>query len=277
MTTAGLAPSAPLTGTIGHATVSVDGRERTYRIYVPSELPDGSVPLFIGLHGGGGSGDDFADTNDIEGLAESNGFIAVHPDGVTFPGEPGGFWNAGLCCATGAARDNVDDVSFIDALVAAVERVHGIDADRVYAFGYSNGAAMTYRLVCELADRIVAVGLYAGTLAIEPCAPRQAVSVLHVHGDADLAHPINGGIGPLGLDLPSPRRGFGPLATTNQCPNPAVVTDGASRVDRREPCAAGTTMEFVTIAGADHTWGGVPGYELTAEIVDFLLTHPRTS
>lgn len=276
--TSGLAAAVTPTGTISHATIPVAGRERTYRLYVPSKLGDGAVPLLIGLHGGGGTGDEFAQMNQVEGLAESNGFLAVHPDGVRLPGEPGGFWNAGLCCATGAAREDVDDVGFVDALITAIEDAHDVDADRVHVFGYSNGATMTYRLVCELADRVAAVALYAGTLAIEPCAPTQGVSVLHVHGDADLLHPIDGGVGALGLDLPPPLDGFDRLATTNRCPTPAVRIDGPRRVDLRTPCADRTTLELVTVAGADHRWrGGVPGYDLTAELVEFLLAHPRTT
>ena len=282
VTAGGLAPAVTPKGTIRHETMTVAGRERTYRLYLPSDLPRGPVPLLIGLHGGNSSGDQFARTDKIEGLAESNGFIAAHPDGVKTPGQSGGHWIGGLCCAVGsaAARENVDDVGFIDALVTAIEREHELDADRIYAFGYSNGAAMAYRLACEFADRVAAVGLYAGTLGIDTCAPAMPVSVLHIHGDADLSLPIDGGIGPAsvaGVHFPSPRAGFETLATMNRCPEAAVTTDGARRVDVRKPCARGTTLEFVTISGADHRWDGAgPGFDTTAEIVEFLLAHPRT-
>ena len=54
---------------------------------------------------------------------------------------------------------------------------------------------MAYRLACELSDRIVAIGLQAGSLGINECEPSQPVSVLHLHGTADENHPIEGGIG----------------------------------------------------------------------------------
>src|SRR5262245_2751621 len=77
-------PAAPVepVGTVGHGTLSVGGRDRTYRLYVPAGLPDGPVPLFVALHGGTGSGDQFAGTDQIEGWAEANGFIVAHPDGT---------------------------------------------------------------------------------------------------------------------------------------------------------------------------------------------------
>ena len=280
-TTVELAPATTAGGTVSRDTITVAGRARSYRLYVPSVLGRGPVPLFVGLHGGGGSGEQFSQTNQIERLAESNGFIVVHPDGVPMIGHSGGSWNAGLCCVVGsvAAAENVDDVGFIDALITAIAREHVLDEDRIFAFGYSNGAVMSYRLACELADRVVAVGVYAGVLAIDPCHPAQPVSVLHIHGDADLAHPIEGGKGPagvLGIEFPPAAEGFDALAALNLCPKGVVTTDEARRVDLREPCARGTTQKFVTIRGADHTWGGArPDDDLTAEIAEFLLTHPR--
>ena len=39
---------------------TADGRSRSYHLYVPSSLPEGEVPLLVGLHGGLGSGMQFA-------------------------------------------------------------------------------------------------------------------------------------------------------------------------------------------------------------------------
>ena len=98
-----------------HGTISVDGRERTYRLYVPSTLPSDPAPLFIGLHGGTGWGDQFAQTNHVEGLAESNGFITVHPDGLKVASGPGGVWNGAdtnLPLAGGVGPDSIAGVDF---------------------------------------------------------------------------------------------------------------------------------------------------------------------
>jgi polyhydroxybutyrate depolymerase len=278
-----LAPAMTAAGTVSHDTIMVGGRVRTYRLYAPSEVGRVAVPLFVGLHGGGGDGDgdEFSQTSQIERLAESNGFLVVHPDGVPMIGRMGGSWNAGLCCVAGsvATAENIDDVGFIDALISDIAHQHVLDTNRIYAFGHSNGAVMSYRLACELADRVVAVGVHAGALGIDACHPAQPVSVLQIHGDADLAHPIEGGTGPAsvpGIDFPPATQGFETLAALNQCPSGVVTTDGGRREDVREPCARGTTLKFVTISGGDHTWGGArSGYDPIAEIVQFLLAHPR--
>jgi polyhydroxybutyrate depolymerase len=292
-----LAAAVEPAGTVSHDTITVDGRERTYRMYVPSQLPaDGPVPLVLAFHGGFGWGDQFATTNHIEGLAESNGFVVVHPDGVKIPNQPGGVWNGGVCCGI-AAREDVDDVAFVDALIDRIEAEQDIDPARVFALGHSNGGIMSYRLACELSDRIAAVGVVAGTLGIDSaaCEPEQPVSVIHVHGDADNSLPIDGGIGRdslAGVAFPPPHDGFATLADAAGCPEATGEAEAAGdnpdlTIERRQPCEDGTAAEFVTIAGGPHAWpGGTPrmqprtgagyeGYDATAEIVSFLLSHPR--
>ena len=284
-----LVPATDPAGIVTHGTLIFAGRERTYRLYVPRALPDGPVPLFIGLHGGTGWADQFARTNHIEGLAESNGFIVVHPDGVKLASGRGGVWNGGICCGV-AARDGVDDVGFVNALIDRLASEYAIDPHRTFAFGHSNGAIMSYRLACELSDRIVGIGLYAGTLGIERCNPSQPVSILHVHGTADANIPISGGVGAdaiSGVSFPPPRDGFDVIARLDGCPTPTTLTEGAITTEASDPCNNGTAAAFVTIATANHAWpGGTPivtpasgpGYadfDATRAIVEFLLSHPR--
>ncbi|MCA9610770.1 MAG: hypothetical protein KC619_34480, partial [Myxococcales bacterium] len=57
----------------------------------------------------------------------------------------------------------------------------------VYFFGHSNGGFMSYRMACDHADRITAIGSLAGSgfLTEAECGATQPVSVLQVHGDMD--------------------------------------------------------------------------------------------
>lgn len=284
-----LVPATDPVGTVSHASIVVDGIERTYRVYVPSHLPDSPVPLVIALHGGFGWGDQFAQTNHVESLAESNGFLVVHPDGVKMPDGNGGTWNGGACCGR-AAREQVDDVGFIAALIDAIEVDHAIDTSRIVAFGHSNGAIMSYRLACELSDRIAGVGMWAGALEVESCTPARPVSVIHGHGDADRNIPIEGGVGPdsvAGVDFAVPHDGFTTVAAAAGCAASTTEVAGDISIEERAGCVAGTAARFVTIHTANHAWpGGTPvlvpaggrgydGWDATAEIVAFLLAHPR--
>ncbi len=93
---------------------------RTDHLYVPSNLPDGPVPLLVALHGGTGWGEQFQWQSGFDGLAQANGFLVVFPDDVGLGG------NADM-----------------------------FDAHRIVAAGHSNGGIISYRLACELSDRIV--------------------------------------------------------------------------------------------------------------------------
>lgn len=266
---------------VGRGAVEVGGRERGYRVFVPEEAP---TALVVGLHGGMGSGEQFAGATGVEGVAEREGFVVVHPDGV------GRTWNGGVCCGR-AARDEVDDVAFVGALIDRMVKDHDIDPDRVFVYGHSNGGIMAYRLACELGDRIAAMAAVAGTLGVDDCRPERPVSVLHVHGDADRNLPIDGGVGDrsvAGVDFPPPRAGFATLAAADGCPPEATVeVDGDVTSERRGPCDEGAEAVFVTLAGAEHPWPGgadparprggtsFEGYDATEEVVQYLLAHGR--
>lgn len=277
-------PAVRSVGKVSHGELAFGGRDRTYRLYVPRGLPAGPVPLFIGLHGGSGWGDQFATTvNKIEGLAQSNGFIVAHPDAVKLAVGPGGVWNGGICCGV-AVRENVDDVGFIEALIDRIASDHNIDPKRVFAFGHSNGAIMSYRLACELSQRIVGIGMYAGTLGVDDCDPSYPVSVIHVHGTADQSILITGGAGPESIsrvDFPSPLAGFDTLATRNSCPGAEKQVSGDITTERRKPCEGNAAATFVRIESGTHGWPGsgnpdtYASYDTTFELVSFLLSHPR--
>jgi polyhydroxybutyrate depolymerase len=293
-------PSVPATGRRLERTLSTaDGRTRTYRLYLPSSLRAGDrVPLLIALHGGIGSGLQFEANSGFDGLAEANRFIVAYPDGigVGLRGNALRTWNAGYCCGP-AVKQKVDDVGFVRALIDTIERDHPIDARRVYAAGHSNGAMLAYRLACELSDRIAAVGLQSGSLGIDGCAPRQPVSVLHIHGSADRNHPINGGVGANGIaavEFRSARWSAETFANAIGCPSPPVSHTDATNPDLHMTswggCRDHTTVELIAVTGASHAWMGhaartpgaarivgVPYSKLDSSntIWTFLAAHPR--
>src|SRR2546427_10128111 len=81
---------------------------------------------------------------------------------------------------------------FIDAVIAAVERTHRIDHDRIYATGISQGAVMAHHLGCDLSSRFAAIASMEGALWGRSCRPTQPVSVLQIHGTADTVVPYPG-------------------------------------------------------------------------------------
>ncbi|MEO6126430.1 MAG: hypothetical protein ABIR32_22245 [Ilumatobacteraceae bacterium] len=116
------------------------------------------------------------------------------------------------------------------------------------------------------------------------------VSVIQIHGTADLNIPITGGVGQestVGIDVPPPHDAATALAAADGCAAPMTSAAGDITTESSSACADGSAVEFVTIEGAHHPWpGGTPvvtpsvgpgyaGYDATAAVVAFLLAHPR--
>jgi polyhydroxybutyrate depolymerase len=257
------------------------------------------VPLLIALHGGLGSGAQFEQQTDFDGLAEANGFIVVYPDGTPVrPGSDEEVWNAGACCSVASQSErNVNDVGFISALITKLEGRFDIDRHRVYVTGHSNGAMLGERLACQLSNKVVAIAVQSGTLVTDKCTPSDPVAVLEIHGTADQNVPIDGGVGTKGLnkeDYPAPVDALTTLAGQDGCPSGAATQSDPSNpavtLEIWRPCRDDTIVEWAKVAGANHAWmghpasraseildGGLPymGFDSSAAVWSFLAAHPR--
>lgn len=228
-------------------TIEIDGTSREYRVHVPEALADDPA-LVVMLHGGLGSAAQAESAYGWDGVADAEGFVVVYPEGV------GRTWNAGDCCG-GAARDGVDDVAFLSALVADLQREFGVDPARTFGTGMSNGAMMTYRMACDT-DVFAAIAPVAGTL-VAPCGAATPTSVLHVHGLDDDKVRMDGEPG----DGPGRVDGM-PIADLNAlwrqidaCDDP-VVTENPPVTTSTAACTEGRTVILVTVADAGHQWPG---------------------
>lgn len=277
---------------------TADGRARTYRLYVPASLDASApAPLLVALHGGLGTSAQFEANSGFDGLAEANGFVVVYPDGIGARTDGTGpqTWNGGYCCGP-AARVGVDDVGFVRQLIDRIESERPIDSSRIFAAGHSNGAILAYRLACELSDRIAAIGVQAGSLGVDTCAPARSVSVIHLHGTADTNHPIDGGVGSgiSGVAFRPARDAVEALAAADGCsPTPVPSVDPTNpdlAVTTWTQCREAATVRYVVVDGATHAWMGHPSAsELVSSFVgepypdldasraiwSFLASHPR--
>lgn len=295
----GTVPGGLTGSTLENVTVP-GGGIRTYRLHQPAALPAGRpVPLLIALHGGGGSAAQFEETSGFDAVADAEGVIMAYPEGTPLPiTRDGRVWNGGRCCppADQGHRD-VDDVSFLAAVIQALQAAHPVDPARVFVTGHSNGAIMALRLACERADLVAAVAVQAGTLEVDRCQPTRPVSVLDLHGTADRNIPLDGGRGDRSLsqtDFASPRASLATLARLVGCtggPAPARAEEANPDVTHHPwaGCPPGIDVELRTVEGAGHAWMGHPTSLLQEAVVGqpygkldasatlwaFLAAHPR--
>lgn len=280
----------------GEYACTVQGfRDRDFLLRLPPSY-DGvrRLPVIIAMHGAAGSKEgynsltcpdgDAGHPNCLSQVADGAGFIVVYPDGTRIANLTAASrtWNSGgggpreLRCEH-ACKDGVDDVAYFGALLGELAAILPYDDKRLYLTGFSNGAAMSHRLACEVSERITAIApvgganLFAGAAV---CNPRRATPILHIHGDADPCWPYFGGLGQCAADqmnsgayvsVDEPIVGATLQGGTTQvgwvsrlgC-NPAGATtslSGHSR-DTYTACRDGATVSRLRVLGAGHTWPG---------------------
>lgn len=240
----------------------VDERTRSAGVYIPEayEASSDAFPLVIVMHGAGGNGSGIESISGFNDLAESEGFIAVYPDGIS------GVWNDGR---TGSVQlREIDDVAFIEQMIDFLSGKLNIDARRIYATGYSMGAMMSYRLACEVPERIAAVAGVASTMPeyVAPmCVNRMPVPVMIVQGTDDTVVPWTGYMAGRGgyMSAADSLRYWG---WHNNCqtysgisPQEAVEDDGTLVLTQRyTDCTDGADVVLYGIYYGGHTWPGHP-------------------
>jgi polyhydroxybutyrate depolymerase len=229
-------------------TISVGGLNRSYIVYRPATLP-AAASLVVMLHGGFGSGSQAEKSYNWNAEADSGHFLVAYPDGVDKA------WNAGGGCCGKPAKDGVDDVGFITAMVSAIEHSVGVNAGAVYATGISNGGIMAYDLACHTTI-FAAIGPDSAT-ELGGCPDPAALSVIAVHGTADKNIPYNGGAGDgvAHIDGPAIPAVNASWRAAEDCAAPAVSTAGVVTTSLAS-CPGGRAVELITIAGAGHQWPG---------------------
>lgn len=178
-----------------NGSVTVDGRERTF-FGVGETAAASPRSLVLVLHGSRQSAEVHRRfTGGQYDTLVAEGAVVAYLDGV------GGFWNDARRQSTSIARrQHVDDVAFVGAVVDRLAATHGIDRDRVYAVGFSNGGQMVMRLLHERPALLAGAAVVGATLP-EPdgfLLPQGGVTphpvpVVLVHGTADPISPFCGG------------------------------------------------------------------------------------
>ena len=300
--------------------------DRGYDLELPATYVCGqAIAVVLVYHGGGGNkdnmrpltcpGGDLRSPHCLDRAALSAGMAVVFANGTNARGSKllnrGGLrtWNAGggqngyICVSGSACADGVDDMAYTRALLADLGRRIDIDGRRVFATGFSNGAAMTQRLACEAADTFAAIAPVSGEnqFALAGCTPAARVAVLDIHGTLDKCWPYDGGdSGCLSSGLYvsvaetlagwAARNGCDATPVTTTLPPRPGVHDGTSVVRfSYASCGAGGELEHLEVIGNGHYWpdgeayasgrrlGGVMSRQLDTgpAIVEFFSSHSR--
>ncbi len=219
------------------------GVAHPYLLSIPTGYrPARPTPLVLSFHGYASNAREFAALTQMPTEGARRDVIVVTPEG------PNHTWQLN---ATGS------DAAFVDAIVATVAKSVCVDMHRVYASGFSQGAAFTIIYSCARQNRIAAFA----TVAVDfQLGCEQPVPYLAFHGTVDPLVPYdNGGIG---ASIPGKVRGtllnMGDWARLDKCGAvPTVHTFSYEIVLRTWPqCTGATSVELYTIIKGSHTWPG---------------------
>jgi polyhydroxybutyrate depolymerase len=255
--------------------INYGGLERTYIIHIPQNYDKKTpIPLVLNFHGGGGNSENQEKASGMNNASDKYGFIVVYPQGTgkIVAGKIIATWNAGRCCGN-AVKNNIDDVGYISALIDKLEKSFNIDKKRIYATGWSNGGQMSYRLGCELSEKIAAISSVGSNGTLDVCKPVRPVPIFQIDGTLDTCSPIKGGICGgcfanffKSIGMPIENTEYDCYSDTeylkfwqniNNCsPTPKIDKNKAMTCISAANCKNNADVRFCTIEGMGHTWPG---------------------
>lgn len=162
-------------------TWKVDGETRRAIVYVPpSNSAAREAPLIFSFHGHGDNMQNFQDT-DMQGAWPQA--IVAYFQGLPSRRDGLSGWQVEK------GQDNDRDLRLVDAALASLRERFKVDDARIYATGFSNGAAFTYLLWAERPRVFAAYAPVAARLrpSVQPTQPKP---LFHIAGTRDVTIPF---------------------------------------------------------------------------------------
>ena len=262
---------------------------RPYDVHVPAghdaTKPSALVLAFHG-YGDGDTGALLEKYFKLTKVSDASDFLYVTPNGTKDKADEQ-FWNGTDACCD-FDKKGTDDVGYVRALVADVGKHFALDRKRVYAVGLSAGAFFVHRLACDASDVFAAVISVSGATYADDtkCQPKEGVSIVELHGDADDTVLIAGGtldFGASHVAYPSAKETVAHWAGHDGCTG-ALVRVGTDVDLVLTPPGAETTIEHYEgcTKGAVELWtvkGGVHapafGTTFSPALWQFFESHPK--
>ena len=249
--------------TVAHQEVA-----RHYYLHNAEVAAAAPAPLVVSLHGFRRPEKALAareDPSDIawdalDRVASREGFVIAYPHAWL------GRWSLfdGL---ENAALENgraVDDVGFIARMIAHLVDEGLADPERVYLTGFSDGAIMSYKLLCTPDAPFAAAALGGGTM-FQPhrdaCATTRPAPLMVIAGTNDRILPYDGWLFPTGREISIPetmehfRLLHGCTGQTAELRDDMDTGDGGRVLEVVwTGCRAPNAVKLLRVEGGGHNW-----------------------
>lgn len=190
--------------------------------------------LVLVLHGLNGDGAGMRSSTQFDKVADRERFVVAYPNAV------GGTWDY-----AGAKND----YAFLKAIIDTAVSRHGVDRERVYVTGFSQGGGEAVYAAFNYPDVFAAVAPVSSVGSGAPT-PRRPVPILLTFGTKDLYTPAT-----FMASVASWVK-FDSCAASPKVTRPYPATNARSVVTRIawENCAQGTQVVVDSIQGGGHEW-----------------------
>lgn len=230
---------------------AVGGTERTTFVAGPDAPAGQPLPVVLSFHPFGLGNEFWDDYSDLSQVGTDRGYVVVTPLGSTDLLLPRWTVRGGL--------PGADDAAFVDAILARLGAEACIDTSRIYATGFSAGAAFSVSLSCERPGLLAAVAGSGGTNLALPCPDGPPVDALVLHGNEDPIVPPAGQTGalpPAGISVDDVVASF---AARGACgDDTATPVRPTVELRRFSGCVPGGEVASLSFTGG-HTWPGKDG------------------
>lgn len=235
--------------------------ERPAQVTVPSDYTTSTrYPLVIALHARDAVPQASAAYLGAPQRVDDREFVLILPSGT--PDTEGR-----LAWATEAGDSEFtpvapNDIGYVARLIEEARDTYRIDQGRVYLMGSSDGAFLALDIVCDDPSRVTAILAQAGALPADSSCATDPVSVLSVHGTADVEVPFGGGMLASGKTIMATvnltagfaeRSGCGLFAMPANIDLVPTPAGAETRVRSYSPCDEEVEVELWIVQEAPHT------------------------
>jgi polyhydroxybutyrate depolymerase len=230
-----------------------EDRQRSFWLYIPSDLPTAPAALLTVLHGTGSNGEQMLYMGNFVAHAEARKYVLAAPNAL------GRAFNEGSG-RIGADLLDVDDVGFLLHLNQLLQADLVLDPGKSYLAGFSSGGAMTQRVALQTDNEFSAFVSVSGHLWAPGPATLPAKPLLLIFGDSDPLNPVAGGPVNYGnnlvLDKPAQLATARAWANRFGCSIRVEATATIVHQTGWYQCQGGSQVTYQQIEGLGHFWAG---------------------
>lgn len=230
-----------------------DGTLRTFNVHVPPNYTASyAYPMVLSFHGYSSNAAQQELYSLMGPVSDTGNFIVVYPEGLN------NAWNVGFAGDYNTTLP--DDVGFTSKIIDTMAAMYSVNLNRVYACGMSNGGYFSYRLACELPDKITAIASVTGSMTDSMhlyCNPARKMPMMQIHGTVDPLVPYNGQFNSMGIESMidfwlSQKTCTQPGDTLDILNSPANDSSTVEKITYT--CTEGYEFIYFKITNGGHTW-----------------------